>query len=148
MSVGEGSQRILLSICETEMEQMTGHSNEQQSEGQRKLQIPSWLETDQDVFNRALSNTYSSLPNVFHPTIQGSGNVPLRFRCLESCLTVLCLKKNTCIDLTSNHPFSWEDTLSTRVPHSDAERRQRALLITTMSRSCRECFLGTISLPH
>ena len=26
--------------------------------------------------------------------------------------------------------------------------RQRALLTTTMSRSCRECFLGAISLPH
>ena len=52
--------------------------------------------TDSSSHNRALSSTYSSLPTpsqligVFHSTTQGSENVPLWFRCLESCLTALC----------------------------------------------------------
>ena len=74
--VGErGSQGMLLSVCETELEPMTGHSSEQHQTGQRALQIPSWLATDHDVqlCNRALSSTFSSPPTpsqllgVFHP---------------------------------------------------------------------------------
>ena len=79
----------MLSICETEMEQMTGHSSEQYQKGNGNFRFIVGLKPTK-MYKRALSNTYSSLPNVFHSTIRGSGNVPLRFRCLESCLTELC----------------------------------------------------------
>ena len=90
-----GSQGILLSICETELEQMTDHSSEQHQKSNGNLRFQVGLQPTK-MYKRALSSTYSSLPTpsqlfgVFHSTIQGSGNVPLRFRCLESCLTALC----------------------------------------------------------
>ena len=90
-----GSQGILLSICETEMEQVTSHTSEQQQTGNGNFRFQVGLKPTK-MYKRALSCTYSSLPTpsqlfgVFHSTIQGSGNVPQRFRCLESCLTALC----------------------------------------------------------
>ena len=68
---------------------MTGHSSEQYQKGNGNFRFIVGLKPTK-MYKRALSNTYSSLPNVFHSTIQGSGNVPLRLRCLESCLTALC----------------------------------------------------------
>ena len=102
-----GSQGMLLSICETEMEQVTSHTSEQHGNGHFRFQVG--LKPTK-MCKRALSSTYSSLPTpsqlfgVFHSTIQISGNVPLRFRCLESCLTALLFVGHTCLDLTSNQP--------------------------------------------
>ena len=79
---------------------MTDHSSEQHQKGNGNFRFQIGLKPTK-MYKRALSNTYSSLPNVFHSTIQGSGNVPLRFR----CLTALLFVGHTCIDLTSNQPF-------------------------------------------
>ena len=104
-----GSQGILLSIYETEMEQMTSHTREQHQTGNGNFRFQVGLKPTK-MYKRALSSTYSSLPTpnqllgVFHSTIQGSENVPQRFCCLESCLTALLFVENTCIDLASNQP--------------------------------------------
>ena len=77
------------------MEQMTSHSSEQHQTGNGNFRFQVGVKPTK-MCNRALSSTYSSLPTpsqlfgVFHSTIQSSGNVPLRFRCLESCLTARC----------------------------------------------------------
>ena len=74
---------------------MTSHTSEQQQTGNGNFRFQVGLKPTK-MYKRALSCTYSSLPTpsqlfgVFHSTIQGSGNVPLPFRCLESCSTALC----------------------------------------------------------
>ena len=117
-----GTQGTLLSICDTDMEQVIGHAKEQHQTGNGDFTFQvCWKSTK--MRNRGLS-TNSSLPTpsqplgVFHSTLQGSEHVRQRFRCLESCLTALCSweSRASALEVT---------TLPLRRPHSQIECRIR-----------------------
>ena len=98
------------------------------------------------MYNRAFSSTHSSLPSVFHSTIQGSENFLELFRCLESCLTALCSweTRASTSQVTSLPKTHCQIECRIRLPRDDRVHRS--------SPPCRDLvakrFLGTISFPH
>ena len=93
-----GSQGILISICETEMEQVTSYTREQHQTGNGNFGFQVGLKPTKMCNGRSAARTRHLLHQASSlvsstPPFKVLKNVPQRFRCLESCLTPLCLWK-------------------------------------------------------